>query len=83
MESLGFVVLNYNTWKETVKCVDSIISTYHGAKTIIVVDNASTNNSYKKLCDIFNDKYYSDVKCMLSDKYGGFAYGNNIRIQET
>lgn len=82
MDCLGFVVLNYNTWKETIKCVDSIISTYEGKKKIIVVDNASTNDSYTKLCDIFNDKYYSDVKCILSDKNGGFAYGNNIGIRE-
>lgn len=82
MESLGFVVLNYNTWEETIKCVESIISTFHGKKKIMVVDNASTNNSYTKLCDTFKDNRYSDVECILSDKNGGFAYGNNIGIRK-
>ena len=40
---LGCVILNYNTWSETIKCAESLIHYYSKSELIIyIVDNASS-----------------------------------------
>ena len=75
--SIGFVILHYNTMRETADCAESIkkkIDTpnYH----IVIVDNASPNGTGREL----QDKYESDdrVTVLLTEENLGFAKGNNI-----
>lgn len=77
----GFVVLNFLTWQLTINCVDSIIDTYKCPKKIIVVDNASPNESYEQLTEFFSKNHYSEVELIKSDLNGGFSRGNNIGIK--
>lgn len=73
-----YVVLHYMAIDETVKCIDSLLK-LQGDNRIIVVDNASPNNSgetlEKKYCD--NRK----VTVIINNKNLGFAVGNNIGYQ--
>lgn len=74
---LGIIILNYNNYNDTVKCVDSIRNCGDfGEYKIYVVDNCSVNESYS----VLNAKYESDsgVKVILSEKNGGFSAGNNL-----
>ena len=74
---IGIVILNYNTWKKTVSCVNSIYETYHQPKEIVIVDNMSPNDSYDRLTTIFPKKDFPEISIVKTDKNGGFSYGNN------
>lgn len=71
-----FVILHYIAYEETIDCIESIIKNVKGDKHIIVVDNASPNNSGKQLKKMYQDN--SLVTVLLSDSNLGFAKGNNI-----
>jgi len=77
MKKFAFVILNYNTFEETKKCVESIKRIKNFDKVgIIVVDNGSQDKSGEKLKDLFyND---TSIKVILSDENLGFARGNNL-----
>ncbi|MDY6190316.1 MAG: glycosyltransferase family 2 protein [Treponema sp.] len=76
-----FVILNYNIYKETIDCVESI---YQNLDTklfhIIIVDNGSSTNAY----DILNEKYKNVpyVTVFQNSTNEGFARGNNRGITE-
>lgn len=72
----SFVILHYLDYETTVACVESILNNlcYHNYK-IIIVDNASPNQSGEKI----NNKYQNNdkIKVILRNKNDGFANGNN------
>ncbi|MGN1032442.1 MAG: glycosyltransferase family 2 protein [Intestinibacter sp.] len=72
----GFVILNYNDYKTTIKLVEDI-KNYKSIDLIVIVDNCSTDDSYEKLHEYVNNK----VILTKSDKNGGYAYGNNFGIR--
>ena len=43
--SVAVCLLNYNSFEDTIECVDSLIAQKGVAFSIIIVDNCSTNNS--------------------------------------
>ena len=80
MYKVCFVILHYISYETTEECIESIFNSipqssqmpYH----IIVVDNASPNNSYVKL----QERYccHPDVTLLQASENMGFAQGNNI-----
>lgn len=48
--TVAIVVLNWNGWKDTVECLDSLTRLQHSAYCVIVVDNASTDESIPRIC---------------------------------
>ena len=52
MKKIGFVVLHYNSEVETKNCVNSILQ-HVPDSYIVVVDNASPNNSGKNLMEFY------------------------------
>lgn len=82
MAEIGIVVLNYNTYDDTVACVDSILGkTGNGVDyRIYLVDNCSPDGSGEKLAKLYAD---SDVvRTICLPKNGGFSAGNNAGIRE-
>lgn len=76
----GIIVLNYNTYDETIKCVNSIVTTYlEDDIKIYIIDNASTNESFVILSNSF--KSSPNISVIKSDFNGGYSYGNNIGIK--
>lgn len=77
MGKFSFVILNYNTYNETVDCINYIKKIKNQDNIeIVVVDNNSPDDSGKKI-----DEYYSDdkkVTVLYSKENIGFARGNNI-----
>ena len=76
MLKCGLVVLNYNDSDTTIKLIEAI-KNYDQLDHIAVVDNCSTDDSYKKLLKFQSDK----IKILLSPKNGGYSYGNNFGIK--
>jgi hypothetical protein len=75
---IAFIILNYNTWEMTIRCVDSILRTCKQNYTIYIVDNGSTNDSYYNLNKQFENN--KNVK-VISNENTGYAKGNNVGIR--
>ena len=75
--SIGFVVLHYLTTEETKKAIEAIkehidVEDYQ----IVIVDNASPNNSYEELKEYIGHDEKIDI--LKNEDNSGFAKGNNI-----
>lgn len=75
---LEFVIINYNTPELTCKCIKSIYDTYSSDSRIIVVDNASSDNSPQKIAVI-----YPEVKIIVNSQNFGYAKAVNIGVFNT
>ncbi len=57
------IILNYNGWKDTVECLDSVFQTTNARYKVIVCDNASSNNSLEHIEEWLNGKItLSEIK---------------------
>lgn len=71
----GIVILNYNDSESTITLTDSIMS-YDSIDNIMIVDNRSKDDSFNVLSERYKDS--SKVSVVLSEKNGGYSYGNNF-----
>lgn len=77
---IGIVILNYNTWSDTINCINSIFKFYsREILTIYVVDNKSpiapTQEQYTFL------KKQVNIRLVFSTENKGYSAGNNIGIK--
>lgn len=49
--SVGILILNWNNWRDTLECLDSLQDLAYPARRIILVDNGSTNDSIPRILD--------------------------------
>lgn len=70
------ILLNYNGYKDTIECCDSLSKITYDNYKIIIVDNNSTNDSEKILRERLNACHI-----MQTGKNLGFAGGNNYGIK--
>lgn len=77
MKIFSFIILHYLTSDDTIQCIESIIrSINYNNYFIVVVDNASYNDSFKILEEKFKDE--SKVHLIKNEYNMGFAKGNNV-----
>lgn len=77
MKKIYFIILNYNTKIETIKCIESIrrLKDIDAKKHIIIIDNFSPDQSFTDLEEYyFNDK---DVELYRMEENIGFSKANN------
>ena len=75
---LSVVIVNYQTFELTRDTVNSILKyDYPFSYEILVVDNASADDSLARLRDYFTDR----VTFIASDENRGFAAGNNQALR--
>jgi GT2 family glycosyltransferase len=70
------IILNFNSFKDTRECLESIKNIDYDNYEIIVVDNCSKDQSYTKLKEEFPE--YTMLK---THKNNGYAEGNNLGIK--
>lgn len=78
MEKIMIILLNYNNYRDTIECINSIkqnTSENNFIYEIVVVDNKSTNESLLKLKEI------EGITLIEACKNEGFSVGNNIGIK--
>lgn len=75
---IAVIVLNFNTPQLTVDCVSNIIE-YHHKIQIVLVDNASTDDSLSIFERAFAKE--SSVHIVCNEKNIGYAKGNNSGIK--
>lgn len=73
---LTCIILNYND-SESVITLYNKIKDYKIIDLFILVDNLSTDNSFEELKKLEDSK----TKVILSDKNGGYGYGNNLGLR--
>ena len=69
-----FIILHYMVMEETVGCIRNLLN-LEGKKIIIIVDNASSNGTGRKLAEMYEDN--NEVYVLLNKKNEGFSRGNN------
>ena len=74
----SIIIVNYNFGKILENCISSILKTQNCNFEIILVDNASTDNSHKTC-----KEKYPDIILVENDENLGYAEGNNIGIKNS
>lgn len=80
IKKLGVVILNYNTYEETIRCVESICTYVKCHYSIYIVDNCSSDGSGERLVGFFAQ--YKDVEVLQNIKNTGYSAGNNVGIKK-
>ncbi|ATA94025.1 glycosyltransferase family 2 protein [Capnocytophaga canimorsus] len=74
---VSFIIVNYNTKKLTLSCLDSIYKHTQDINfEIILVDNASIDGSVKAI-----EQQFPDVKLIKSNENLGFGRANNLGVR--
>ncbi len=74
---VAIVVLHYESTKDTIECLDSLIQYIDEDKVrIIVVDNGSKIRLIEQIADKYSD--IEQIEIMRSDENLGFSKGNNL-----
>ena len=68
------IILNYKTFDETIAITNKLLLDKLGDRRILIVDNASPNESFEVLENTFLNE--SKVEVISSGKNGGYAKGN-------
>ena len=77
MIDLGIVIVNWNTSALLKKCLETVFaSSGDFLFKVVVVDNASTDDSVSMVTEQF-----PDVHLIASDVNGGFSFGNNLGLK--
>ena len=75
MSLASIIIVNYRTPDLTIRCIDSVYATTKTPFEIIVVDNASGDNSQEKIRTKFGD-----VVWIQNERNEGFGRANNIGV---
>lgn len=74
---VAIILVNYNGYKDTIECLQSLRSIEYKNYEVIVVDNASTNESVKEIKSFIS----GNERLIESNANDGFSSGNNIGIR--
>lgn len=75
---VSIIILNYNGWKDTIECLESLKKITYPNYEVLVVDNASKGNDI----EILEDRYKDYIRLIQNKENLGFAGGNNVAIKE-
>lgn len=81
MDKIGIIILNYNTWKESINCIESIFKYCSSNYKIYFVDNKSSipmTKEFQNLMFQYNDR----IKYIVAKNNSGYSAGNNIGLNE-
>lgn len=81
----AFIILNFNGGRFVIDCLDSLVGELRREKRtnwqIIVVDNASTDQSLENIKKLVRSKKIKNLQIIKNSANIGFAAGNNIGIK--
>ncbi len=75
LKNINCVIVNYNDGDRVIKLIGQIRG-YSCFDQIVVVDNASTDDSWQRLKALQDQK----VAVIRGEKNGGYGYGNNLGV---
>jgi GT2 family glycosyltransferase len=77
MKHVGVVVLNWNGWRDTIACVESVLRQDYADFRVLVVDNGSTDGSQEHL-----EAALPGVEVLQTGANLGFGGGCNVGIRQ-
>ena len=81
MNKVVAVVLNYNTAKDSKKCLEYLLKQDYADFEIVVVDNNSPMNDYQKLESDIDTLQSNRIELIRNEINSGFSAGNNIGLR--
>jgi len=78
MPKVAIIILNWNGWKDTIECLESVFRNTYPNYQVIVIDNGSEGND----ADVLEEKYKNYIKVIRNKKNLGFCGGNNVGIKD-
>ena len=80
---LSIIIVNYETYDLTKQTIESVINHKQPFEyDIVVVDNASKDNSIERLQEYFiKESETGLIKFIINSENKGFAYANNVAIK--
>lgn len=82
MSMVAIILVNYNGYEDTIRCLESFREVSYKNYCIYIVDNGSSNNSYSVLKEYCGCNEDIKTKIIKSTENLGFSGGNNIGIKE-
>ncbi len=85
MTDLSIIIISYNTSDITKKCLETVISSLKDAPfstEIVVLDNASSDNSLSVLREMSKSSKEIPIRVIESKENLGFSKGNNKAVKE-
>lgn len=81
LPKVTIIILNWNGWRDTIKCLGSLNEIDYGNFEVVVVDNGSEDNSAAKLEEFINNSSFKfQVSNFAFKENKGFAGGVNAVI---
>lgn len=68
-EKIYIIILNYNGWKDTIECLESVLKLDYSNYQIVVCDNNSTDASFEKMIEWAQGK-----RCIEKTLYKNIVY---------
>jgi len=65
------IIVNYNNWKDTIECIESLINNEYKEFNILLVDNCSSDDSVQQIIKYLKGELFPEIKNTLGR--------NNIR----
>lgn len=79
---VSIIIVNFNSWRDTIECLKSLKKITYKHFSVIVVDNNSTDDSAKNIASFLKENQtLNAISYKLKANYG-FAGGNNIAIRK-
>jgi len=76
LSKVSIIVLNWNNWQDTVKCIGSFSKLQYPNYELVIVDNGSTDDSVRQIKSKF-----PDITLIETGKNLGYTGGNNMGIK--
>lgn len=81
MNKVVAIVLNYNSAKDSKKCLEYLLRQDYSDFEIVVVDNNSPMNDYQKLKSNIDNFSSNRIELIRNENNSGFSAGNNIGLR--
>src|SRR5881396_206945 len=78
--TVGVVVVNWNGWRDTLACLESLARATPGPRSVVVVDNGSTDGSVDTLTSWAATRDGLRVVILAAGANRGFSAGNNLGL---
>jgi len=75
---VAIIILNWNGWKDTIECLESLKKITYPNYEVIVIDNGSKGND----ADILEEKYKDYIEVIKNKENLGFAGGFNLGVNK-
>lgn len=76
----AIILLNFNSYQDTLECVESILNSNESNYQIYIIDNASQDDSFSRLKNDFQED--KRISFLFSKENLGFSGGCNVGIKE-